>query len=137
MCVCVTAPQAERAGSCHRKGGSHGRSPSFLLASFLSQKNPQESRDGEACGACPRDFCHLIHSFSIRVIYTAWGFEDQGTAGFKRRHYNVLTDFPTLLSRPSLPSPTTGPAKCRRKLFLMFTILQLILALFLFYYLVS
>lgn len=50
--------------------------------------------------SCPHVFCHLIHSFSTHLIYTAWGLER--AAGF-RRQPNVLTDF----WAPLLPFPST------------------------------
>lgn len=56
------AQRREWAESCHTKGGSQGRSPS----SFLLQKKKKKHTSSET--ACPRVFCHLIHSFPIGLI---------------------------------------------------------------------
>lgn len=116
--------------SCHRRGGSHGRSPFFLSNTHTHTS----SEMAVACRPAHVFFRHLIHSFSIRLIYTAWGLEEQCTAGFKRRRSNVLTFHPRPLFS-NQPPPADRQTRAKTRPLLMFT-LQLILVLFLFRYLV-
>ncbi len=119
--VCVTVPEAERAESCHRRGGSHGRSPSFLLASFLLQKT-HELRYGGACRPA-----HVFSAASFILFPSVW-FIPHGVLKTRARQDSkgsVVMCWQTsqlffAAPPPALHFPTTHHlpvTKCKQKLF--------------------
>lgn len=109
MCVSLCPKQSRNMAHrrMSRELSQEGRQPRPLTFLSLANKKKEKKthtdthahtrklRDGGACRPAHVFFCHLIRSFPIRLIYTAWSLEDQGTTGFKRQHSNVLTDFST------------------------------------------
>lgn len=82
--------------------GAGGDTTATRPPSSCSKTNMHKLRDSRACMLAYFFFCHLIHSFSICLIYSAWSLEDQGTTGLKRLCSNDLTAFLALRFYPPI-----------------------------------
>lgn len=139
-CVCNCAQSGiwltgEQAESCHRRGGSHNRSFALPPSFPPLDKNTHRGTEMVSLKACPRVFCHLVHSFSIRLIYTAWSFRRPGhcriqKAAFKCSDRDFSRVPPPLPPSSAIHFPTThshlSASEKKKKLkFFKFTLPQL------------